>query len=190
MGDSSQAMGARQAESRTRPLVGKSKNNRTVTKCLGIDAGPVTMCERCPFDPRRSSGPDKLAHGNGSPFFIGDRPGGQLQGDAPGAAVAQPSHVVHALIPLVQYVPCGNAGLDVKLKAQQTGLRAGHRICAQNLLRQSLDPLGANSLDAKVKRACRTSGVHPRLNETHIFLKDCILDRDPQRQDAINTIRP
>lgn len=31
MGDSSQAMGARQAESRTRPLVGKSKNNRTVT---------------------------------------------------------------------------------------------------------------------------------------------------------------
>ena len=31
MGDSSQAMGARQAESRTRPLVGKSKSHRTHT---------------------------------------------------------------------------------------------------------------------------------------------------------------
>ena len=31
MGDSSQAMGARQAESRTRPLVGKSKPHRMHT---------------------------------------------------------------------------------------------------------------------------------------------------------------
>ncbi|WP_141249683.1 hypothetical protein [Sphingobium sp. D43FB] len=35
MGDSSQAMGARQAESRTRPLVGKSKLNRSVTLWRG-----------------------------------------------------------------------------------------------------------------------------------------------------------
>ena len=48
MGDSSQAMGARQAESRTRPLVGKSKPSRMATEGAGTQ-------------PVRSNGPTQRA---------------------------------------------------------------------------------------------------------------------------------
>lgn len=66
----------------------------------------------------------------------------------------------------------------MKLEAEQPGLGAGYRILPQHLLRELDDTLGADRLDAKIKRAGLASGVDAGLDEPHIFLENGILGRD------------
>ena len=67
----------------------------------------------------------------------------------------------------------------------ETGLGTDHRVCAQEFIgehREAIDPHGFQSL---IKRSGFTRSFDPRFDETKVFVEYGVLERDRQRENAV-----
>lgn len=67
----------------------------------------------------------------------------------------------------------------------ETGLGSGHGIGAQEFICQDIETINPDGFQSLVERSGLARGFDPRFDETKVFIKYGVLERDRQRENAV-----